>query len=86
MEIPIDAVTATLEPSRAPLFDSAFRPAPAARTRWQRIWIAENRGTVLPPISVVRIGATYAVRDSHHRVSVAKARGALTIDAFVDAA
>jgi hypothetical protein len=68
------------------LFDSSFRPAPAARTRWQRIWIAENRGTVLPPISVVRVGDTYAVRDGHHRVSVAKARGALTIDATVDAA
>jgi hypothetical protein len=85
VEIPLGAVTATLEPSRAPLFDSSFRPAPAARTRWQRIWIAENRGTVLPPISVVRVGDTYAVRDGHHRVSVAKARGALTIDATVDA-
>ena len=28
----------------------------------------------------------YAVRDGHHRVSVARARGALTIDAVVDGA
>jgi ParB-like chromosome segregation protein Spo0J len=41
---------------------------------------------VLPPISVVRVGDRYAVRDGHHRVSVAKARGAVTIDATVDAA
>jgi hypothetical protein len=31
----------------------------------------------------VRIGDAYAIRDGHHRVSVAKARGALTITALV---
>ena len=47
--------------------------------------MAEQRGTVLPPISVVQTGETYAIRDGHHRVSVARARGALTIDAIVTA-
>jgi hypothetical protein len=47
--------------------------------------MAEHRGTVLPPISVVQVGDAYAVRDGQHRVSVAKARGALTINAIVDA-
>jgi hypothetical protein len=84
-EIPLAAVTATVEPTRASLFDRAFRPAAAARTRWQRLWLAEHRGAVLPPISVVRVRDGYAVRDGHHRVSVAKARGALTIDAAVEA-
>jgi hypothetical protein len=32
----------------------------------------------------VRVCDTYAVRDGHHRVSVALARGALTIDAVVE--
>ena len=41
---------------------------------------------VLPPISVVAIGDAYAIRDGHHRVSVARARGALTIDATVERA
>jgi len=40
---------------------------------------------LLPPISVIRIGDSYAVRDGHHRISVARARGALTIDATVEA-
>jgi hypothetical protein len=31
----------------------------------------------------VRVGEHYAVRDGHHRVSVARARGAVTIDAIV---
>jgi hypothetical protein len=49
------------------------------------VWLAETRGAVLPPISVIRIGDEYAVRDGHHRVSVARARGALSIDAAIDA-
>ena len=40
--------------------------------------MAEQRGAVLPPISVVAVGDAYAIRDGHHRVSVARARGALT--------
>jgi hypothetical protein len=83
-EIALEAISGTLEPSRATLFDRCFRPAGGARCRWQRLWLAEHRGAVLPPISVVAVGDAYAVRDGHHRVSVARARGALTIDATVD--
>ena len=85
-EIPVTAIAGTVEPSRADLFDSDFRPRSGARSRWQRVWLAEHRGAVLPPISVVPVGNGYAVRDGHHRVSVARARGALTIDAMIDAA
>jgi hypothetical protein len=84
-EIPLDAIAGTVEPSRAQLFDACFRPASGARSRWMRLWTAEYRGAVLPPISVVRVGDAYAVRDGHHRVSVARARGALTIDAAIEA-
>jgi hypothetical protein len=83
-ELPLDAIAGTLEPSRAALFDRRFRPAAPARGRWQRLWIAEHRGTVLPPISVVPVADGYAVRDGHHRESVARARGALTISAAID--
>ena len=85
-EIPLEAIEGTLEPSRAKLFDGCFRPAAAAQGRWQRVWLAEQRGAVLPPISVVAVGRRYAVSDGHHRVSVARARGARTIDAVVEAA
>ena len=84
-EIPLAQITGTLEPNRAAQFDPAFRPAPVARERWLRLWLAEARGAILPPISVVPAGGGYAVRDGHHRVSVALARGALTIDAVVSA-
>jgi hypothetical protein len=33
----------------------------------------------------VQVGDAYAVRDGHRRVSVAEARGAVTINAIVDA-
>jgi hypothetical protein len=83
-EIPLSAITGTLEPGKASLFDCLFRPAAAARSRWQRVWLAEHRGRTLPPISVARVDGGYALLDGHHRVSVAKARGAATIDATVD--
>jgi hypothetical protein len=83
-EIPVEAITGTLEPSRALQFDAAFRPRRnSARRRWENIWIAEERGVTLPPISVVPVGDAYAVRDGHHRVSVARARGAFAIDAVI---
>jgi len=84
-EIPLCQIRGTLEPSRAAQFDPDFRPAPIARSRWQRVWLAEERGANLPPITVVAVGDAYVLRDGHHRVSVARARGALTIDAVVDA-
>jgi len=84
-EIPLCSIRGTLEPSRAAQFDPDFRPAPIARSRWQRVWLADSGGKPLPPISVVAVGEDYVLRDGHHRVSVARARGALTIDAVVDA-
>ena len=82
-EIPLDAITGTLEPGRAREFDAEFRPVGRVRKRWLRVWVAEHTGPGLGPIEVVQVGSSYAVRDGHHRVSVARARGAATIDAVV---
>src|SRR3954463_8435509 len=65
-------------------FDRQFRPTTArVRARWERIANAARRGEPLPPISVYRIGDVHFVRDGHHRVSVARALGRDTIDAYV---
>ena len=82
-DIPLHAITGSLEPNRAADFDSEFRPSPGTRSRWVSVWQAEQRGTLLPPISVAAVGDSYAIRDGHHRVSVARARGALSITAVV---
>jgi hypothetical protein len=71
------------DPLAAARVDSEFRPSPRTRKRWVRVWIAEHTGPGLPPISVVRVGDIFAIRDGQHRVSVARARGAVTIDAIV---
>jgi hypothetical protein len=82
-EIPLEAIAGTTEPNRAAQFDQHFRPTPVTRSRWQRVWLAAQQGLTLPPITVVQIGDAYAIRDGHHRVSVAHARGAQTITARV---
>jgi len=82
-DIPLAAITGSLEPHRAAQFGREFRPSPSARRRWLGVWLAEQRGAVLPPISVAAVDDAYAIRDGHHRVSVARARGARTITAIV---
>src|SRR5688572_29487061 len=67
-EIPLTAIRGTVEPNRAADFDCGFHPTPPARSRWQRLWLAEHNGTVLPPISVVRVGDRYAIRDGRAHV------------------
>jgi hypothetical protein len=83
LEIPLDAIRGTTEPNRAAQFDHEFRPAALTRCRWQSVWLAFHRGATLPPISVIQVGDDYAIRDGHHRVSVAKTLGAPTIRAVV---
>jgi hypothetical protein len=82
-EIPLSSITGTLEPNRAAEFDAAFRPVDSARRRWTAVWLAEQRGVALPPISVTAVCDGYAIRDGHHRVSVAHTRGAVTISARI---
>ena len=82
-EIRLEAITGTVEPNRAHHFDCEFRPSPRTRRRRLSVWLAEQRGAVLPPISLTPVGDAYAIRDGHHRVSVARARGAQTITATV---
>jgi hypothetical protein len=84
-EIPLDAIKGTTEPNRAAQFDQDFRPSKLTRRRWESVWLAFHRGAALPPISVVQFGDAYAIRDGHHRVSVAKALGVPSIPAIVAA-
>jgi hypothetical protein len=65
-------------------FDRGFRPTSGrTRGRWERIAEATRRGESFPPIDVYRIGEVHFVKDGHHRVSVARAQGLDTIDAYV---
>jgi len=80
--IPLDSIVGTVDRSRD--FDRSFRPTSRrVRRRWEGIAEAIRRGQAMPPIDVYKIGDLYFVRDGHHRVSVARAMGLDTIDAYV---
>jgi hypothetical protein len=81
--IAIDSVTGTAEALKARAFDGAFRPEADSKEHWKRLWLAHAHGAALPPISVYRVGEQHVVRDGHHRISVARDHGLLTIEADV---
>jgi hypothetical protein len=69
---------------RADDFDSAFRPRnQRTRDRWVGIALARALGTPMPLVHLIRVGDLYFVRDGHHRISVARARGEEYIEAEV---
>jgi hypothetical protein len=80
--IELDSIVGTVDRGRE--FDRSFRPTSGkVRGRWERIAEAQRRGKAMPPIDVYRIGELHFVKDGHHRVSVARALGHDTIDAYV---
>src|SRR5437899_5120104 len=80
--IPLDSVVGTVDSRRD--FDRRFRPTSSrVRERWERLALAQRRGESIPPIDVYRVGGLHFVQDGHHRVSIAIATGATTIDAYV---
>lgn len=80
-EIPVERIVGSVD--RARDFDRDFRP----RQRQSRGRLAGLRDAfpdgVMPPISVFEVGGAYFVEDGHHRVALARARGADFIDADV---
>jgi hypothetical protein len=81
--IAIGSITGTVEELKARAFDRHFRPEAASSEHWKRLWLAQAHGATLPPISVYRLGDRHVVRDGHHRISVARDHGLLTIEADV---
>jgi hypothetical protein len=80
--IELDSIVGTVDRGRE--FDRSFRPTSGrTRTRWERIATAQRKGQSMPPVDVYRIGEVHFVKDGHHRVSVARALGYDTIDAYV---
>jgi hypothetical protein len=80
--VEVDSIVGTVDRGRE--FDRAFRPVSGrVRTRWERIAEAQRRGQSMPPVDLYRIGEVHFVRDGHHRVSVARALGLDSIDAYV---
>jgi len=80
--IQLSTVVGTMDSARD--FDRRFRPTSArVRARWERLALAQRRGEPIPPIDVYRVGDMHFVQDGHHRISIAMAAGATTIEAYV---
>ncbi len=65
-------------------FDRHFAPLHEhIRERWISLATLRSEGHPLPPVELVQVGASYYVLDGHHRISVARAFGDETIEAYV---
>jgi hypothetical protein len=65
-------------------FDDGFLPLNGrSEERWTSVYAALRRGEELPPVSLLKVGDAYFVRDGNHRVSVARWLGVEALDADV---
>lgn len=80
-EIELDKIVGSVGRYRD--FTRSFLPkSDQTEERWRRVdAVAHTEG--YPPIDVFKVGDVYFVRDGNHRVSVAKAHKAKTIEAYV---
>jgi hypothetical protein len=53
------------------------------RNRWKQIDFAVESGKDLPPIELYKVCNAYFVKDGHHRISVAKSKNKISIEAKV---
>ncbi len=84
MDIPIEQIVGSV--GRHKDFTHTFLPKSAiSRDRWSRIFATMVGDLGLPPVELYRLGEVYFVRDGNHRVSVARAIGCKTIQAYVTA-
>src|SRR5213593_3414708 len=81
-EVEIDKIVGSVGRYRD--FDRAFLPKQVrTRDRWESVDRAHRERTEVPPIELYKIGEVYFVKDGNHRVSVARERGQVFIDAHV---
>ncbi len=81
-KVPIEAIKGS--EGRCEDFDDSFRPRKKHNShRWIGVASAFGKGVGLPPVELIKIGEVFVVRDGHHRISVAKAYGADSVEASV---
>ncbi len=81
-EVPLEKIVGSVGRYRD--FNSAFLPKnEALQERWARVDAARESLEGLPPVDLIQVGDFYFVRDGNHRVSVARAHGEKTIEAYV---
>lgn len=80
-EVPLDQIVGSVGRYRD--FTRTFLPrSDGLRERWAAVEDRVKEGG-LPPVQLYNVGDVYFVRDGNHRVSVARAQDAPTIEAYV---
>lgn len=81
-EVPLERIVGTLQRERE--FNRAFLPREEKlRERWEDLEELSLGSRGFPPVELYRVGDVDFVVDGHHRVSVARAQRARTIEARV---
>lgn len=81
-EVSLDRLVGSL--NRYQDFTRTFLPRQTSdRARWARLDFLSGWGSGLPPVELHLVGGVYFVADGNHRVSVARAAGARTVQAYV---
>jgi hypothetical protein len=82
VSVPLDQIVGTV--GRYEDFDRAFLPTHDGLSgRWRAMHRAYEAGVALPPILLYQVGDAYFCVDGHHRISVARQRGAQSLEAQV---
>lgn len=80
--VPLDSIVGSQ--GRYKNFTRHFLPLDEnLRNRWKQIETAMASGRDLPPVELYKVCNAYFVKDGHHRVSVAKAKNRVAIEAKV---
>jgi uncharacterized membrane protein YfbV (UPF0208 family) len=82
MQVPIEKIVGSM--GRYHDFDRAFLPTQTrTKDRWISIDKAHYTQLDLPPVELYKLGEIYFVKDGNHRISVARERGQVFVDAYV---
>ncbi len=81
-DVPLEKIVGSV--GRYHDFTRAFLPLnDSQENRWRGVYDLTTGGRGFPPVDLFKIGDIYFVRDGNHRVSVARANDAETIEAYV---
>ncbi len=82
VQVPVDEIVGSV--GRARYFPHGLRPGRGLTpSRVRRLVRALDRGEVLPPVLLYRIGHEYFIADGHHRVAAVRLAGQKDVDAEV---
>ncbi len=81
-DVPLDKIVGSI--GRYDDFTREFLPRrDDQENRWRQVYDLSTSMTGFPPVELFKVGDAYFVRDGNHRVSVARANDAESIEAYV---